>query len=64
VPPGQYEIVAWHEGWGVARQEGSFDVLTEKRVERPVFTQPREWTKKVAVDANAGATVNFVMGEK
>jgi len=64
VPPGQYEIVAWHEGWGVVKQEGSFDVLTAKRVERPVFTQPREWTKKVAVDANGSVTVNFVFGEK
>ena len=64
VPPGQYQIVAWHEGWGVARQEGSFDVLTTKRVERPVFTQPREWAKKVAIDPNGSTTVNFVIGEK
>jgi hypothetical protein len=64
VPPGQYEIVAWHEGWGVVRQEGSFDVLTTKRVERPVFTQPREWSKKVSVDSNGSAAVNFVLGEK
>lgn len=64
VPPGQYEIVAWHEGWGVIKQEGSFDVLTAKRVDRPVFTQPREWTKKVSVDSNGSAAVNFVIGEK
>src|ERR1700736_3553620 len=24
VPPGQYQIVAWHEGWNVGRQQGSF----------------------------------------
>jgi len=64
VPPGQYEIVAWHEGWNVVRQEGSFDVLTTKRVERPVFTQPREWSKKVSLDSNGNAAVNFVIGEK
>jgi len=64
VPPGDYQIVAWHEGWGVARQEGSFDVLTERRVERPVFTQPREWEKKVSVDPNGSATVNFIISEK
>src|SRR5256712_11297212 len=28
VPRGSYEIVAWHEGWGVVRQEAAFDVLT------------------------------------
>jgi hypothetical protein len=64
VPPGEYEIVAWHEGWGVARQEGSFDVLTERRVERPVFTPARTWQKSVAVGPNATAAVNFVIGEK
>jgi hypothetical protein len=64
VPPGDYEIAAWHEGWGIARQEGSFDVLTTKRVERPVFTQPREWGKKVTVPANGSASVNFVIGDK
>ena len=64
VPPGDYEIVAWHEGWGIARQEGSFDVLTEKRISRPVFTPPREWDKKISVDANGSATVNFIIGDK
>ena len=64
VPAGDYEIVAWHEGWGIARQEGSFDVLTEKRISRPVFTPPREWEKKVSVDPNGSATVNFIIGDK
>ena len=64
VPPGEYEIVAWHEGWGVARNEGSFDVLTEKRVERPIFTPPRTWEKKVRVMPNSEAVVNFVISEK
>jgi hypothetical protein len=64
VPPGDYEIVAWHEGWGVARQEGSFDVLTEKRIMRPAFTPPREWEKKVNVEPNGSTAVNFIIGDK
>jgi hypothetical protein len=64
VPAGDYEIEAWHEGWNVLHEEGSFDVLTEKRVERPVFAAPRTWEKKVSVRANANAVVNFVMSEK
>jgi len=64
VPPGEYQIVAWHEGWSVQRREGSFDVLTEKRVDRPVFSDPRTWEKSVSVGANATATVNFSIGEK
>ena len=41
VPPGEYEIVAWHEGWNILRSEGAFDVLTQRRVQRPVFSEPK-----------------------
>jgi hypothetical protein len=64
VPPGQYEIEAWHEGWGVARQEAAFDVLTERRIQRPVFTDPKTWEKPVEVDGNRTAVVNFSISEK
>src|SRR5947209_11989917 len=47
VPRGSYEIVAWHEGWGVVRQEAAFDVLTERRIQRPVFTEPKTWEQHV-----------------
>jgi hypothetical protein len=64
VPPGKYEIVAWHEGWNVVRQEGSFDVLTERRVSRPIFSEPRTWEKTVEVAPDETAAVNFVISEK
>ncbi len=64
VPPGTYEIEAWHEGWGVIRQEQSFDVLTERKVDRPIFTEPKTWDKKVSVTANQTSTVNFTIAEK
>ena len=64
VPPGKYEIVAWHEGWGVVRKEGSFDVLTERRIQRPVFSEPRTWEKSISVDPNGTAVVNFVISDK
>jgi len=64
VPPGHYTLVAWHEGWKVAQQESSFDVLTEHRVERPVFTQPRTWEKEVSVAPDGSATVSFEIGDK
>lgn len=64
VPPGKYQLVAWHEGWGIARQEGAFDVLTEKRVQRPIFTEPRTWEKSVSVVPNGTAVANFVISEK
>jgi hypothetical protein len=64
VPPGEYEIVAWHEGWGVARQESSFDVLTERKVQRPVFTEPKTWEKKINVPASGATNVNFAISDK
>jgi hypothetical protein len=64
VPPGDYELVAWHEGWNLLRQEVSFDVLTERKVQRPVFSDPRIWKRKVKVDAGGNTLVNFVLSEK
>ena len=64
VPPGTYQIVAWHEGWGLAGKEQAFDVLTERAVQRPVFTEPKTWEKSVTVNANQPSTVNFVFGNK
>jgi len=64
VPPGTYQIVAWHEGWGVVGKEQAFDVLTERRVDRPVFTPPKSWEKSVTVGGNQSATVNFVISNR
>jgi hypothetical protein len=64
VPPGTYQIVAWHEGWGLAGKEQAYDVLTERAVQRPVFTEPKTWEKSVTVNANQPSTINFVIGNK
>jgi hypothetical protein len=64
VPAGKYEIVAWHEGWKLLRQEGAFDVLTEHKVQRPVFSEPRTWEKNVSVGERETAVVNFVLADK
>ena len=64
VPPGDYEIVAWHEGWTMIREESAFDVLTERRVKRPIFSEPRTWRSTVAVHSNETATVDFAISEK
>jgi hypothetical protein len=64
VPPGTYQIVAWHEGWSVTGREHAYDVLTEHKVERPIFTEPRTWEKSVTVPPNQSAAVNFVISNK
>lgn len=61
VPPGTYQIVAWHEGWSLLGKEHAYDVLTERSVERPLFSEPKTWEKSVTVDANQASTVNFVI---
>lgn len=64
VPPGSYQIVAWHEGWGVAGKEHAYDVLTEHKVERPIFTEPRTWEKAVTVAPRQASTVTFLISGK
>lgn len=64
VPAGTYQIVAWHEGWGLAGKEQAYDVLTEHSVERPVFTEPKTWEKSVTVSPNSTAKVEFVLSNR
>ncbi len=64
VPPGTYQIVAWHEGWDVLGRQHAYDVLTEKQVERPVFSEAKTWEKSVSVGASQSSTVNFVISGK
>lgn len=64
VPPGSYQIVAWHEGWTLTGKEQAYDVLTEHAIQRPVFTQPKTWEKPVTVTGNGEVTVDFVLSSK
>jgi len=64
VPPGQYEIVAWHEGWRVVGESPVYDLATQVRVKRPVFSDPIMWSKPVAVSTRDSVEVNFTLGER
>lgn len=64
VPPGTYQIVAWHEGWNLLGKEHAYDVLTQRSVERPMFSEPRVWGKSVTVSGNQVSTVNFAVSNK
>lgn len=63
VPPGTYQIVAWHEGWNLLGKQQAYDVLTERSVQRPVFSAANTWEKTVAVNANAVTTVDFLLSK-
>jgi len=64
VPAGEYKLIAWHEGWKLLREEGAFDVLTERRIQRPIFSEPRTWAKAVTAKPSETTVVNFVISEK
>ena len=64
VPPRTYQIVAWHEGWNLLGKEHAYDVLTERTVERPLFSEPRTLEKSVTVSGSQVSTVGFVISNK
>jgi hypothetical protein len=64
VPAGTYQIVAWHEGWNFAGKQQVYDVLSQRKVDRPVFTQPKMWERSVTVSGGGMSTVNFVISGK
>lgn len=40
VPPGEYEVDVWHEGWKVVGLGDRYDVMTQVRVQRRCFQIP------------------------
>jgi len=61
VPAGDYQLVAWHEGWTLRGRQQTLYVLSETTVQRPVFSSPETWEKSVSVKPNTGTQVNFVI---
>jgi hypothetical protein len=64
VPPGEYEIVAWHEGWQVLSEAKVLDVGAQVEVKRPMYSSPVAWTKKVTVKPSQPTVVDFTISEK
>ena len=64
VPPGDYEIVAWHEGWRVVGESPLYDIATQLRVKRPIFSDPVIWSKPVKVAAREAVEADFTLSER
>jgi hypothetical protein len=64
VPPGDYQIVAWHEGWSVQGRESALDVFSQKPTQRLLFSDPKTWVQSVTVKSGAAANVKFVISQK
>lgn len=63
VPPGQYQIVAWHEGWQIAGKESKIDVFTQSHMEHLHYSEPETWKKSVTVQPNNSAQVDFEISD-
>src|ERR1700739_273893 len=64
VPPGDYELELWHEGWKIVREETVLDVAAQVEVHRPIYSEPKTWTKKVKVAGGQSTHVNFTISEE
>ncbi|MGA9144940.1 MAG: carboxypeptidase regulatory-like domain-containing protein [Candidatus Acidiferrales bacterium] len=64
VPPGEYEIEAWHEGWQNLSEETVLDVAAQVKVKRPIYSPPETWAKKVNVKPGETSEVNFAISAK
>jgi hypothetical protein len=64
VPPGNYEVVAWHEGWNILGRANALDVFSQKTIQRVIFSEPRTWQQTVTVQGNETAIADFVISQK
>jgi hypothetical protein len=64
VPPGEYEIEAWHEGWRILAEEKVLDVAAQVEVHRPIYSDPVTWAKHVSVKAGQTSETDFSISEK
>ena len=64
VPAGQYQIVAWHEGWQIAGKENKIDVFTQNHMEHIRYSDPLTWKKSVSVQSSQSAEVDFEISDK
>ncbi|MGA8234118.1 MAG: carboxypeptidase-like regulatory domain-containing protein [Candidatus Acidiferrales bacterium] len=64
VPPGNYEVEAWHEGWKIVADETVLDVGAQVTVKRPIYSQPRTWQRQVTVHPAHNTTVDFQLSEE
>lgn len=64
VPPGNYQVEAWHEGWRIASEEAVLDVGAQLMVKRPMYSQPQTWQKQTTVRPVHNTTVDFQLSEQ
>jgi hypothetical protein len=63
VPPGDYQIVAWHEGWHIAGKENKIDVFSQTTTQHLRYSEPMAWKKSISVQPHQSTEVNFEISE-
>jgi hypothetical protein len=63
VPPGDYQIVAWHEGWHIAGKENKIDVFSQTTTQHLRYSEPMTWKKSISVQPHQSTAVNFEISE-
>jgi hypothetical protein len=64
VPPGEYRVVAWHEGWRVLGKKSTLDVFSQQSIQRALFSEPRTWEQTVKVHPKETVNINFTLSQK
>jgi hypothetical protein len=63
VPPGEYQLLAWHEGWRVLGKKSTLDVFSQQSIQRALFSEPRTWEQSVTVHSNQTVDVKFTLSQ-
>ena len=64
VPAGDYQVVAWHEGWRVLGRKTTLDVFSQKSIPRAVFSEPRTWEQTVKLHPGETVELKFNLSDK
>ena len=64
VPPGDYQLAAWHEGWRVLGKKNTLDVFSQQSIQRAVFSEPKTWEQSVSVHPKEVVKVKFTLSQK
>src|SRR3954470_10259687 len=64
VPAGDYQVVAWHEGWRVLGRKTTLDVFSQKSIARAVFSEPKTWEQAVKVHPGETVELKFNLSDK
>ena len=64
VPAGDYQVVAWHEGWRVLGRKTTLDVFSQKSIARAVFSEPRTWEQTVKLHPGETVELKFNLSDK